>query len=183
MIDIVKELFKAVSFISAKTWNVVLLILLCLSLYKCAVVRTSGSDSARTVTKRDTVLINSRTVVSSGRVSKIDISSYNVPRYVAIHIRDTVFVPRDTVLLREQKEYMDSSYHAYVSGIDARLDSIRTFARTVETHDTVTCWRDFYIKEAVDKKQKRLRIGLQFGYGMTPKGFQPYIGCGVAYVF
>jgi opacity protein-like surface antigen len=29
-------------------------------------------------------------------------------------------------------------------------------------------------------KQKRFSIGLQAGYGMTPKGFQPYVGLGVS---
>ncbi len=66
-----------------------------------------------------------------------------------------------------QKVYRDSTYTAYVSGFDARLDSIQVYSKVI----TVT------------KRQKppRFNIGLQAGYGITPKGMQPYIGVGVTW--
>lgn len=68
-----------------------------------------------------------------------------------------------------QKVYSDdSTYTAYVSGYLPKLDSISIATK----YKTVTIE-----KEKI--KTKRLGIGLQGGYGYTPKGFQPYIGIGL----
>lgn len=67
-----------------------------------------------------------------------------------------------------QTKYETDEYRAYVSGYKAKLDSIFV-------HKTVTTVR---IREPT--KQKRFSIELQAGYGMTPKGFQPYVGVGVS---
>lgn len=66
-----------------------------------------------------------------------------------------------------QTVYEDSLYRAYVSGFNARLDSISIFRRTEK----------IYIRSPT--KQKRFSVGIQAGYGMTPKGFQPYLGVGI----
>ena len=67
-----------------------------------------------------------------------------------------------------QKLYETEDYRAYISGYNARLDSI-----FVNSKSTVVRIRD-------PAKSKRFSVGLQAGYGMTPKGFQPYIGIGVS---
>lgn len=67
-----------------------------------------------------------------------------------------------------QSLYETEDYRAYVSGYNARLDSIFTTSR-----QTVVRIRD-------PAKKKRFSIGIQAGYGMTPKGFQPYLGLGVS---
>lgn len=67
-----------------------------------------------------------------------------------------------------QKLYETEDYRAYISGYNARLDSI-----FVNSKSTVVRIRD-------PAKPKRFSIGLQAGYGMTPKGFQPYVGIGVS---
>lgn len=77
----------------------------------------------------------------------------------------------DVVIPIEQREYEDSTYHAWVSGYKVRLDSIRTYTQ----RDVVT------IRENIKEKPKRLHIGLQAGYGVGPRGVQPYIGIGVTY--
>ncbi len=69
-----------------------------------------------------------------------------------------------------QTHYVDSTYEAWVSGYEARLDSINLFRRTVTK--TVT-------QATIDRKPKRLSIGLQGGYGITPTGVQPYLGLGI----
>ena len=69
-----------------------------------------------------------------------------------------------------QIEYADSTYHAWVSGYSAKLDSIYVFPR----HDITTI-----IQPA--PKPKRWSIGINAGYGITPTGAQPYIGIGVSY--
>jgi opacity protein-like surface antigen len=77
-----------------------------------------------------------------------------------------------------QKTYTDdSTYTAYVSGLKheeyPKLDSIITRQRTI----TNTITQSIRIKE----KRSRWSIGIQGGYGLTPKGFQPYIGAGIEY--
>lgn len=80
-------------------------------------------------------------------------------------------------LAREQREYSDSSYTAWVSGIDPRLDSIR-----------------FVIPEKVvkvDRIQKykpKVTVGLQGGFGAVfPIKAAPtvggYLGVGIQYNF
>lgn len=65
-----------------------------------------------------------------------------------------------------QTTYEDSTYTAYVSGYRARLDSLFVYPR----REVVT----------IKKPPKRWSVGLQAGYGYTPKGFQPYIGVGIS---
>lgn len=67
-----------------------------------------------------------------------------------------------------QRLYETEDYRAYVSGYNATLDSI-----FVTSKNTVVRIRD-------PVKRKRFSVGLQAGYGMTPKGFQPYVGIGVS---
>lgn len=76
----------------------------------------------------------------------------------------------EVVIPITQKEYCDSTYHAWVSGYDVKLDSIKTF--NVHTVTTVT---------PPPIKPKRWHIGVTAGYGFTPKGAQPYIGVGLSY--
>ena len=80
-------------------------------------------------------------------------------------IRDTIILPI------VQKEYNNGLYHAWVSGYDVNLDSINIFRNTIKETKTI------YVKP------KKFHIGLQGGYGMTPKGFLPYIGLGFNYQF
>lgn len=76
----------------------------------------------------------------------------------------------DVVIPITQTEYADSTYHAWVSGYSAKLDSIYVFPR----HDITKIIQP-------SSKPKRWSIGVSAGYGFTPKGAQPYIGVGVSY--
>lgn len=71
----------------------------------------------------------------------------------------------------EQSVYEDTDYKAYVSGYNAKLDSIFVYPR----HETVVKT----IK--VPPNRKRWHLGLTAGYAMTPKGLQPYLGVGITY--
>ena len=75
----------------------------------------------------------------------------------------------DVELPISQKVYEDSLYRAWVSGFDARLDSIKLFQPTK------------YITITTKQKTSRWNVGIQGGVGITPKGVQPYIGVGVSY--
>lgn len=68
---------------------------------------------------------------------------------------------------------VDSVGEAWVSGpVDPRLDSIRLYRPRYYQSTTIT-------RQA--KPPSRWGIGIQAGYGMTPKGLQPYLGFGVSF--
>ena len=99
-----------------------------------------------------------------------------ITKYVTITLTDSVKC--DTIIPVVQKVYSDdSTYTAYVSGLKhedlPKLDSIITRQREI-TH-TIT--QTIRVKE----KRSRWSVGLQGGYGITPKGFQPYFGAGLEY--
>lgn len=71
-----------------------------------------------------------------------------------------------------QKRYSDSTYTAWVSGYEAKLDSIRVYKK----REVVT------INKIIKEPPNRFVVSLNIGYGLTPqKGLQPYIGIGVGY--
>lgn len=80
------------------------------------------------------------------------------------------------VLLREQRHYSDSTFDAWVSGIDPRLDSIKTY----QTNMVIT-------KEipVIQVKKTRWGLGIQAGIGTGMNGKQvyltPYVGVGISY--
>lgn len=71
-----------------------------------------------------------------------------------------------------QKVYSDSNYTAWVSGYHPQLDSIKLVNRLVNS--------SYSFK---GKESQRLVFGLTAGYGITPKGFQPYLGIGLTFSF
>lgn len=76
------------------------------------------------------------------------------------------------VLLRVQRHYSDSTFDAWVSGVDPRLDSIKTY----QTNIVVT-------KEipVIQVKKTRWGLGVNAGVGAGNDGLTPYIGIGVSY--
>ena len=91
--------------------------------------------------------------------------------------RDTLML-HDTVLVhlpKEQCQYGDPRYTAWVSGYRPQLDSIQIYQRT-----------EYITKEITShQKPKRWGIGLQAGYGVSLHNGQvfpaPYIGVGLSY--
>ena len=74
------------------------------------------------------------------------------------------------VLLRVQRHYSDSTFDAWVSGVDPRLDSIKTY----QTNMVIT-------KEIPVIKKTRWGLGVQAGVGAGKGGLSPYVGIGVSY--
>lgn len=74
------------------------------------------------------------------------------------------------VLLRVQRHYSDSTFDAWVSGVDPRLDSIKTY----QTNIVIT-------KEIPVIKKNRWGLGVQAGVGAGKGGLTPYLGVGVSY--
>lgn len=125
----------------------------------------------KTVTVRVTVV---DTVTYRQPVARDSVVVRYVTRLTPI-VRDTVhYTHTDTVRIRlpvTQRRYEDSTYTAWVSGYEAKLDSIRVYARR-EIMTVTNRLRD---------KPRRISLNLNVGYGITPKGTQPYIGFGVGY--
>lgn len=83
----------------------------------------------------------------------------------------TVDASRDSATIHlpiTQQVYETDTYKAYVSGYRPSLDSIFIMNRMTEV----------IVKKQT--KPNRFNIGVQAGYGLTPKGFQPYVGIGVS---
>ncbi len=86
--------------------------------------------------------------------------------------QENLYTTGDSVIVPiTQKEYTDdSTYHAWVSGYRARLDSIQTYSQRVFVTKTISV-----------TSRKRWSWGLQGGLYLTPKGVQPGIGVGVTF--
>lgn len=122
------------------------------------------------VVKWDTI-VQTKPIAVESKV--VELKSYRVKLLGRIDgsSNDNVY-NADSVVVElpiEQKVYGDSTYKAWVSGFDARLDSIKLFQPTK------------YITITTKQKTSRWNVGIQGGVGITPKGIQPYIGVGVSY--
>jgi len=100
-------------------------------------------------------------------------SAYDAMQPTAI---DTIELPK------MQRVYSDdSTYKAWVSGYEPRLDSIEVYQNTIK--ETVT------IQLPAEKKKRtfwqRFNIGVQAGYGLglDDKKTHPYVGCGIGFNF
>lgn len=90
---------------------------------------------------------------------------------------DTIFINNERVLIDsvyvdipiQQKEYFDSTYHAWVSGYNASLDSIHIYKHTLRTINTVR------------NTQKKWGLGIQVGAGYNEGKISPYVGIGINY--
>lgn len=122
------------------------------------------------VVKWDTI-VQTKPIAVESKV--VELRSYRVKLLGRIDgsSNDSVY-NADSVVVElpiEQKVYGDSTYKAWVSGFDARLDSIKLYQPTK------------YITITTKQKTSRWNVGIQGGVGITPKGIQPYIGVGVSY--
>lgn len=72
----------------------------------------------------------------------------------------------------EEKEYKSEEYYAVIGGYNPYLKSIEVYPKTsyITTTETVT-----------KRKRWGVSLGVQGGYGFTPKGWQPYAGVGVTF--
>ena len=122
-------------------------------------------EKVDTLTVYDTICVE-KPVFNEKRV--VDTMVVTVTEWEVVH--DTAFV----TLPREEVEYRDTSYRAVVSGFLPRLEELEIYQKervvTIQTEKVVT---------VPDKK--RWGAGMQAGYGITPAGFQPYLGVGVSF--
>lgn len=87
-------------------------------------------------------------------------------RIDTITLHDTI----TTTLPITQHHYTDTArYSIWISGYNPRLDSLHLY--TPATIHTIT----------KTHPAPRFSLGVQAGYGITPRGLQPYIGLGASY--
>lgn len=148
------------------------------------------AESAVHAVRRDTLIIR-----DTLRVSRPVPVREEVVRYVTVTLppaparpdssnlanigKDSTEVPPATpsrpdtaqtvVLPITQQVYRDTTYTAWVSGYAAALDSIEVYPRTLIVRQTAPS----------AAKPRRWSFGIQAGYGLTPKGMQPYVGIGI----
>ena len=142
--------------------SLLLLISICLNIYQCR----EASETVKTTTK---IEYRTRTVKSPAPVSIKDVGQIPVAVKIVSHtekdtICDTVYLPR------KQTEYRDSDYTAYVSGYEAKMDSISVRTKIIT-------------KTIIKTKYRRINIGITggYGYGINSRTFEPFIGVGVTY--
>ena len=143
--------------------------------------------SGRLSVKRDSDNNTTTTVVVVHDTLRIKepvyVASKPVHDSVVVAIHDTTLVMQgDSLYLpKEQKEYADSTYHAWVSGVSPQLDSIYVFPKHMIITNTVPV--------PVVKKQ-RLNFGVQAGVGAVQPFAEPfspklgyYVGLGIQWNF
>lgn len=117
-----------------------------------------------TIRLTDTVVVR-EPVVRESVVIRTETRFMKLADTLCVVFRDTV---RDSVMVEvpiEQKVYADTNYVAWISGFEPRLDSIQVYR-----HEMIT-----------RPGSKRWGIGVQAGYGLTTRGFAPFVGVGVSY--
>ena len=116
----------------------------------------------KTDTIRDTLPIPIKEEIMRYKTIKVRVDSLITDTIVRC---DTAFV----TLPISQKVYQDSTYKAYVSGYDAKLDSINVYQRQS-------------IVTVIERtKPKHWHLGISTGVGANHKGFTPYVGLGITY--
>lgn len=132
-----------------------------------------GTDTARVVTVRDTLtdtVIYRRPIAHDSFVVRCETVQVAICQTEADTLAAAVPESVRVCVPISSRVYADSTYRAYISGYRAQLDSIEVYPRTVTATRAVTTTR-----------RRRWGVGLQGGYGFTPKGLQPYVGVGVSF--
>lgn len=119
------------------------------------------------VVQRDTITIRDTVPIPVEIRPTKEIIEVKVPVHDTVMVNDTVVLSLD----RYQSVYSDSIYEAYVSGYDARLDSIHLYLPTT----TIT--------KTVNIPPPRWSIGpsVGVGYGLTSNKVDAFIGISATY--
>ena len=115
------------------------------------------------------------TITDTVSDTRYDTVRYGYPVAYYWSYYDTLFV-HDTILIREEKVYKDSTYTAWVSGYQPNLDSIEVYPRTVTNYIT-----NEVTKMVTKIKKPKWVISVGGGIGYNGK-IEPYVGLSAGYV-
>ena len=118
------------------------------------------------VEKWDTIRVEKPTEVVR-YVLRYDTIKANDTIRIAILSDSTALIPIERAIYKDSTQ--NAKYEAYLSGFRPLLDSIRI--ECLQTEKIVT----------IEKRQRRLGLGIQAGYGVAKDGLSPYFGVGVQY--
>lgn len=108
-------------------------------------------------------------------ITKVDTIEIVKPQPYKMEVRDTIYIEKEYsghIFVQGTKWFSDNStYDMQVSGINVQLDWVKTYPKTVTQYINTT--------ETIYIPPKKWDVGIQAGFGITPKGLQPYIGFGV----
>lgn len=134
---------------------------------------TKGTSIVSTKVERDTIIV--RDTLRESYPVEVEREVVRTEyKYLTRVERDTIILC-DTILVEisiEEREYKGKDYRAVVGGYNPYLKSIEVYPTTKYINTTET------IKE---RKRWGFGVGVQGGYGYTPKGFQPYVGVGFSF--
>ena len=148
---------------------------------RCSCTRQDVQSDTIFVEKWDTAYIEKHDTLPAEK-GKVIVKYVTIPNTdMPDSVRDEPQPDGGMPMAIVQKQYSDdSTYTAYVSGIDykeyPKLDSVIVRQREI-THT---------VRETITvKKKSHWHVGLQggYGYGFLYKGFEPYVGVGVTYGF
>lgn len=115
------------------------------------------------------------TITDTVSVTRYDTVRYGYPVAYYWSYHDTLFV-HDTILIREEKVYKDSTYMVWVSGYQPELDSIEVYPKTVTNYIT-----NEVTKTVTKMKKSKWVISVGGGIGFNGK-IEPYVGLNAGYV-
>ena len=148
------------------------------ALYRCTDAWPKGAEAAE---QRDTVIIRDTVRVTAPVPAEVwpavELRRVTLPKWVepseGVQESGTDTEAADSADVAvpiERKVFTDSaSFRAVVSGFGVSLDTMEVYGR----REVVT------IKQPAPRKPWSLGLGA--GYGMTPKGLQPWVGVTVSY--
>ena len=124
---------------------------------------------------RDTVIVTHYDTIMREKpvyITKTVVDTMRVPVVDTLRISDTLWL----ALPREQRTYGDTTYRAWVSGVEPSLDSIRIYERV----------RCVTVTERVPVEvSRRWSLGVHAGYGAALQSggvtIAPYVGLGISY--
>ena len=135
---------------------------------------TGPRDTLHTIVV-DTITVHAPTPTATDTLRHVSI---RIPAAAPLEKPDTSACVSDSLEVRlpvVQRVYEDTTFRAYISGIEPQLDSLTLFRKTE------------YFSPAPDRTpatsagRKRWHLGLSCGVGLSAGGPAPYIGIGVTY--
>lgn len=158
------------------TITAVIIIVLCYNFVRSSPTPPVDEVVTDTVTYHDTIPyympVPKDSIVLRYRAVSLPVNKYNNTHTDTIADKSMQRVESDSaevVIPITQRIYEDSTYKAFVSGYEPKLDSIFVYQKTTVINH--------YIRE----HSKRWGLGVQLGYGINSNGLHPYIGVGVNY--